>query len=163
MIQADQLKAFRQAAYQDLTREGDGTFELTDAILLTHPAYCLADLSLSPVFPRTWSSIYEALQDCRLQGPKLMQLYIKQMPTDVRPILSGDHTAWPGPDALTLQERTIEHQTTGIYRNRPITVGQGYSTIAWIPEDTGSLALPFLHERITCWETPIDKAVQHSR
>ena len=55
------------------------------------------------------------------------------MPIDVCPILAGDHTAWPRPDALTLQERTIEHQATGIYGNRPITVGQGYSTIAWIP------------------------------
>ena len=163
MIPADKLKTFRQAAYQYLTREGDATFELTDAILLTRHAYCLADLSLSPVFRRTWSSIYEALQNCRPQCHKLMQLYIQQMPTDVRPILAGDHTAWPRPDALTLQERTIEHQATGIYGNRPITVGQGYSTIAWIPEDTGSWALPFLHERITCWETLIDKAVQHSR
>jgi hypothetical protein len=142
MIQADQLKAFRQAAYQYLTREGEATFELTDAILLTRHAYCLADLSLSPGFRRTWSSIYEAWQDCRPQRHKLMQLDIKQMPTDVRPILSGDHTAWPRPDALALQERTIEHQATGIYGNRPITVGQGYSTIAGIPEDTGSWALP---------------------
>lgn len=47
----------------------------------------------------------------------------------------------------------------GIYGNRPITVGQGYSTIAWIPEDAGSWALPLRHERITSWETPIDKAV----
>jgi hypothetical protein len=92
-----------------------------------------------------------------------MQLYIKQMPTDVRPILAGDQTAWPRPDALTLQERTIEYQATGIYGNRPITVGQGYSTIAGIPEDTGSWVLPFLHERITCWETPIDQAGLHSR
>ncbi|MFB2923736.1 hypothetical protein [Aerosakkonema funiforme] len=39
-----------------------------------------------------------------------MQLYIQQMPTDVRPILAGDRTSWSRPDALTLQERTIEHQ-----------------------------------------------------
>ena len=101
MIQADKLKAFRQEAYQHLTRAKDATFELTDAVLLTRHAYCLADLSLSPVFRRAWSSIYEALQDCRPQRHKLMQLYIKQMPTDVRPILSGDPTAWPRPDALS--------------------------------------------------------------
>ncbi len=71
------------------------------------------------MFRRTWSSIYEALQDCRPQRHKLMQLDIKQMPTDVRPILSGDHTAWPRLDALTLQERTLEHQQPGIYGNRP--------------------------------------------
>jgi DDE superfamily endonuclease len=159
MTQADKLKAFRQAAYQYLTRAKDATFELTDAVLLTRHAYCLADLSLCPAFRRSWSSIYEALQDCRPQRNKLMRLYIKQMPTDLRPVLAGDHTVWPRPDALTLQERTIEHQATGVYGNRPITVGQGYSTIAWIPEDTGSWALPLRHERITSWETPIDKAV----
>lgn len=38
-------------------------------------------------------------------------------------------------------------------------LGQGYSTIAWIPEDEGSWALPFRHERITSWENPISKAV----
>ncbi len=33
MIQADKLKAFRQAAYQHLTRAKDATFELADAVL----------------------------------------------------------------------------------------------------------------------------------
>lgn len=40
MIEVDKLKAFRQAAYQHLTRAKDATFELTDAILLTRYAYC---------------------------------------------------------------------------------------------------------------------------
>ncbi len=62
-------------------------------------------------------------------------------------------------DAHTLQERTIEHQASGIDGNRPITIGQGYSTIAWIPEDALSWALPLRHERITSWENPIKKAV----
>jgi len=50
--------AFRQAAYQHLGKARDATFELTDAVLLTRTAYCLADLSLCPVFVRKWSSIY---------------------------------------------------------------------------------------------------------
>jgi hypothetical protein len=62
------LKEFRQAAYQYLCRAHDATFELTDAILLTRHVHCLADLSLCPVFGRRWSSIYEALQDCRRAG-----------------------------------------------------------------------------------------------
>ncbi|MFN6488108.1 MULTISPECIES: NF041680 family putative transposase [unclassified Nostoc] len=152
------LEEFRQAAYQHLGRAHDATFELTDAILLTRNAYSLADLSLSPVFRRKWPSIYEALQDSRPQRQKLMQLYIKQMPTHGRPLLAGDHTAWSRPDAVTLQERTIEHSSVTVAGNKPITVGQGYSTIAWIPEDSGSWALPLRHERITSWENPIQKA-----
>ncbi|MCF2145979.1 transposase [Desmonostoc muscorum LEGE 12446] len=152
------LKEFRQAAYSYLGRAHDATFELMDAILLTRNAYSLADLSLSPVFRRKWPSIYEALQDSRPQRQKLMQLYIKQMPQQGRPLLAGDHTAWSRPDAVTLIERTIEHTSVTITGNKPITVGQGYSTIAWIPEDSGSWALPLRHERITSWENPIQKA-----
>jgi hypothetical protein len=36
-------------------------------------------------------------------------------------------------------------------------VGQGYSTIAIIPETEGSWALPLLHERITSFTNPIEK------
>ncbi len=144
-----QLKGFRQDAYDYLGKAHDATFELMDAVMLTRNAYCLADFSLCPVFRRKWSSIYEALQDCRPQRQKLMQLYIKQMPTQEQIILAGDHTAWSRPEAVTLQERTSEHYTAGGGGNRPITEGQGYSTIAWIPEAQGSWALPLRHERIT--------------
>ncbi|MHC5739292.1 NF041680 family putative transposase [Nostoc sp.] len=153
------LEEFRQVAYKYLGRAKDATFELTDAILLTRNVYSLADLSLSPVFRRKWSSIYEALQDSRPQRQKLMQLYIKQIPVEGRPLLAGDHTNWPRPDAVTLQERTYEHSGTSIAENKPISIGQGYSTIAWIPEKSGSWALPLRHERITSGESPIGKAV----
>ena len=153
------LEEFRQAAYKHLGRAHDATFELTDAILLSRNVYCLAELSLSPVFRRKWPSIYEALQDSRPQRQKLMQLYIKQIPTVARPLLAGDHTNWSRPDAVKLQERTYEHSGTSIAGNKPITIGQGYSTIAWIPENEGSWALPLRHERITSAESPISKAI----
>jgi len=57
-----------------------------------------------------------------------------------------------------LRDRTVEHQPTKIIGNKPITIGQGFSTLAWIPEEEGSWALPLLHERITSTETPIVKA-----
>lgn len=102
------LKTFRQAAYNHLGKAHDATFELTDAVLLTRNAHCLADLSLCPLFRRQWPSIYEALQDCRPQRNRLMRLYIQQMPLDVRPLIAVDHTVWPRLDAVTLQDRTIE-------------------------------------------------------
>jgi hypothetical protein len=154
-----QLKDFRQAAYNLLCKAKDATFELMDAVLLTRNAYSLADLSLCPVFQRKWSSIYEAIQDTRPQRNKLMRLYIEQIPKQGRIILAGDHTAWSRPDAKTLKERTYEHYTQGGFGGRPVTLGYGYSTIAWVPETQGSWALPLRNERITSWENPIDKAV----
>ncbi|MHC5819719.1 MAG: hypothetical protein ACYT04_28555 [Nostoc sp.] len=53
----------------------------------------------------------------------MMQLYIKQIPVEGRPLLAGDHTNWSRPDAVTLQERTYEHSGTSIAANKPITIG----------------------------------------
>lgn len=156
------LKAFRQAAYKNLCRAHDAMFELKDAIIVTRKVCSLAELSLSPVFRRKWSSVYEAVQDSRPQRNKLMRLYIEQITTTEkksRIILAGDHTAWARPDSVTLQDRTNEHYCVGIPSSKPVAPGQGYSTIVWVPEDSGSWALPLRHERITSWESPISKAV----
>ncbi len=56
-MQVDKLKTFRQEVYNRLGAARDATFELTDAVLLTRNASCLADLSLSPVFRRLRSNL----------------------------------------------------------------------------------------------------------
>nr|WP_293038826.1 NF041680 family putative transposase [Moorena sp. SIO1F2] len=129
-----------------------------DAVLTTRNSSSLADFSLSPFFRRQWSSVYEVLEDSRPSRNKLMRLYINQMPTEERPVLGVDHTLWERLHSPTLQDRTYQHQPNGISYKKPISIGQGYSTIAWIPEAKGSWALPLRHERITSWENPISKA-----
>lgn len=118
-------------------------------------ASCLAEFSLSPLFNRQWSSIYEALQDCRPDRKKLMMLYGEELEQQVPPtehiLVAIDHTAWGRPDAKTLQDRTHEY-------HKGVIIGQGYSTIAWIPEAEGSWALPLLHERISSGSSPILQA-----
>jgi hypothetical protein len=92
-----------------------------------------------------------------------MRRYIDQMPTTKRPIQAGEHTLWSRPYAKTLPERTDEHQATPVSGNRPVGIGQGWSTLAWIPPVDGSWALPWPHQRLTSWESPISKAVWQLR
>lgn len=147
-----------------LTGNGkDALFDLMDAVLVSRSVYSFAELSVAPVFRRQWSSLYEALQDSNPPRWEWMGLYIEQMPQDERVVLAGDHTAWSRLQAKTLRERTYEHQATPISGAKPVTLGQGYSTIAWIPEEQGSWALPLLHERITSAESPISKAIVQLR
>lgn len=72
--------------------------------------------------------------------------------------MAGDHTPWPRTEAPTLKDRTYEHGAK-VISGKPITLGHGYSTLAWIPKEKGSWALPLGHERITSHETPITRAV----
>ncbi len=151
------LSKFRKEIYHLLGSAKDSTFELMDAVITTKNVDSLAELSLSPLFRRKWSSIYEAIQDCRPNRNKLMKCYLHQMPTEPRIILAGDHTPFPRTEAPTLKDRTYEHGAK-VISGKPITLGHGYSTLAWIPEKKGSWALPLRHERITSFETPLTKA-----
>ena len=136
--QLNKLIAFRQAAYECLGNARDALFELGDAVLVTPHVRSLAELSLAPVVRRRWPSVYAAVAEAHPERSKLLRLYVAQMPLTARPVLAGDHTAWPRPKAYTLRDRTVEHQPTAVPGNRPITLGQGYSTLVWVPEPTGS-------------------------
>ena len=156
----NRLIQFRQAAHALFGTARDALFELSDAVLTTPAAQSFAHFSCSRYFRRSWPSVYEALQDGRPQREQLMQLYSQPVSVKDRPILAGDHTAWPRPTAYTLRDRTVEHQPTPVPGNRPITLGHGYSSLVWVPEAKGSWALPLLHERITTTESAFDKAQQ---
>ena len=159
----NKLIQFRQAAYAYVGTAKDALFELCDAVIDTPAANSFAELSCSKYFRRRWPSVYEALQDGRPDRKALMRLYCQHIHQDVRPTLVGDHTAWPRPSAYTMADRTVEHQPTPIPGNRPITLGHGYSTLVWTPENKGSWALPLLHERISSQETSFEKASQQLR
>lgn len=154
-MEYDRYQKFRQQTYQMLGKAKDATFELMDSVMTTRNVGCLAELSLSPLFRRKWSSTYEALEDSRPNRNKLMKRYIKEMPSSEYILLGIDHTAWSRRGAKTLKDRTYEHQASS---NNSVTVGQGYSTIAWLPDKQGSWSLPLRHERITSYEKPISKA-----
>jgi hypothetical protein len=163
MSHFDKLRIFRHTVYTLMGNGRDALFDLMDAVLVSRSVYSFAELSLSPVFRRQWSSLYESLQDSEPPRVELMGLYLEQIPQDQQIVLAGDHTAWSRLQAPTLRERTYEHQANPMSGAKPVTLGQGYSTIAWIPEAQGSWALPLLHERITSAETPIEKAAGQLR
>lgn len=165
--QLNNLIEFRQACYGRLGRAKDALFELSDALLTTPSLPSLAHLSVSPLFRRRWPSVYEALQDATPDRLALLKLYSSHVhatayPTLLTPtvLLAGDNTGWPRPLARTLPQRTYLHQPQPIpaLGGRPVTAGHGYSTVAWIPHDEGSWALPLLHERVRPDENALNKA-----
>lgn len=157
------LREFRHKVYALMRNGRDALFDLMDAVLVSRSVCSFAELSVSPVCRRQWSSLYEALQDSEPPRAKLMELYVEHIVPDQQMVIAGDHTAWSRLQAETLKERTYEHQANPMSGAKSITVGHGYSTIAWIPEEQGSWALPLLHERITSAETPIEKAATQLR
>jgi hypothetical protein len=161
-MKLDRLKNFRQSAYSLLGNARDAIMDLLDAVIGTSSVHSFAELSLSPFFRRKWPSLYEALEDGQPDREELMKLYIEQIPRTGRVILAGDPTAGPRLYAETLKDRTFEHEPKTL-GDKPITLGHGYSTLAWIPESEGSWAMPLRHERITSFDSPLTLASSQLR
>ncbi len=155
-----ELKAFRKQAYNLLCKGKDSLFDLMDAALTSRRLSSFAELSLSPLYRRQWSSLYKVLERSRPAHQALMELYCEHLPSNEQVVLAGDHSAWPRLWSKSLTERTYEHHPQASPGGKPITVGQGYSSLVCIPELSGSWVLPLLHERITSFETPLEKAAQ---
>lgn len=84
--QYPKFQTFRQAWYRCLGTARDAVFKLGDAVLLTPVVSSFAEFSLSPVFRQRWPSVYEALQDGRLDRRALLSVYLKEMPAEGRPL-----------------------------------------------------------------------------
>jgi len=65
MNSLEKIEKFRKQIYQILGNARDALFDLMDEVLTTRQITSFVELSLSPLFCRKWSSIYEALQDDR--------------------------------------------------------------------------------------------------
>ncbi len=148
----NQLREFRQTLYETLGNARDTIFDLMDAVLVSGCIMSYVSLSQSPVFRRQWPSIYEEIQDSQLPRATVRKLLVSRI-SNQQPLLAGDATRWNRPAAKTIKDRTSSGGS-----NQAITVGHSYSTLAWIPEEEGSWALPVCHERITSFETPGSRA-----
>jgi len=148
----EQLNQFRQSLYRQLGKAKDAMFDLMDAVLVSPSIASFVSLSQSPVFRRQWPSIYAALQDGRIPYSKVHRGLVGRVTGEGQPILAGDRTVWPRPDAPTLRERTYEGGTAKHQQ------GHSYSTLVWVPEESGSWVLPLRHERISSFETPAKRA-----
>jgi hypothetical protein len=165
--QLSKLATFRQAIYTCFLKAGEVLFEMIDALLLSPRLGSFPELSCVPVFRRQWPSLYESLQDGKVDQEKLLETLTEQLPETERPVLVGDHTSWARPQARTLKDRSFQHQPTPIKGQKPITLGHGYSTLGMVRPAArsdqkigGSWFLPLLHERIESTTTPSKKAAE---
>jgi hypothetical protein len=138
--------------------------KVMDAVLMTRSVYSFVELSVSPVFRRKWSSIYEALEDGNPPRCELMQLYIQQLPKIEQLVLAGDHTAWPRLEAVTLKERTYEHQAKAFVRGETSNRGtrlQHYSLDSVKHKGVGHYPCYMSGSQVS--ENPLEKAAAQLR
>ncbi len=74
------LNEFRHMVYGCFKRAGDALFNTLDALSSETTAYSFPELSLSPLFERRWSSLYEAFEDGQIEASQLRQVFVQFAP-----------------------------------------------------------------------------------
>ena len=130
--QINNLIEFRQAVHQTgLSKNRDALFELVDALIERPHARCAAEISLSPLFRRSWSSLYKAVEKGKVNETSLASLFVRQVPTTGVQVYPLDSTMWAHPAARTLDGLVYGPSPTQALKRHSIVQGHEYSLLGW--------------------------------
>jgi hypothetical protein len=161
MEQLNRLTAFRQEVYDKiLTKRRDAQQEALDALLLSPPVHSFPELSLSPAFRRTWSSLYKALEAGEQDETTYRDLIMRQLPSKHGMVFPLDESAVPRPDAPTLEDRGFVHSATPATCGASIVIGHSYSVLAYCAEPETSWTLPVSVRRVPTKRDAVEIGVE---
>jgi DDE superfamily endonuclease len=166
-----QFQNFRQKLYNCFESCSDACMDLLDALAGNTGASSIAELSLNPLFQRSYNSIYKAIKESfnttspetnneaevEEEKPNNLIRVVSELidQPQQRPfyLFATDTTPHPRPYARTLAERGYIYQPNTIKGNKPINIGHSYSIISVLPEkETGNVApwsIPISGERVS--------------
>ena len=144
------LAQFRLDLYQALPYRRDTLLDLLDALSSNTTARSVVELSLSPFFRRTYSSITDGIghffQATALEKETeersawaqeivgLVAPYLPPPSTRKFWLFGIDVTSQPRPYAATLADRTYVYQPNTLAGNKPVNIGHQSSVLAYLPE-----------------------------
>jgi hypothetical protein len=154
------LPAFREDLYDFFPRRADATMNLIDAISCNSSATSPVELSLDPLFPRQYRSIFDAVGNFFVpEDPENKEKERAEHQCMIASIIAGhiplpehrpfyligmDATPEPRPFANTLKDRGIQYYPNPAPGNKPITVGHSYSVLAALPEKMDQGLAPWI-------------------
>jgi hypothetical protein len=142
-------------------RSPDALFELVDALSSEPQARTLPELSLSPSFRRKWPSVYEALEDGRVNQRRWSEVWTQAVLAQHQgPVwVSVDSTSIARPEAETSPDRGIIYLPNLPHATRPVSVGWQFSTVMLLPEYPSGWGAILSQRRITSAETAVSVAI----
>ncbi len=161
------LDHLRQQMYDCFERSRDALFNLSDALLSESQARSLPELSLSVFFQRRWPSVYEALQDGRINVKRLRESFVQAL-------LEGkaaDEPIWVGLDSSSMQrleaessrDRGMIYVPNMPHATKPVSAGWQFSTVMLLPEEPSSWVGILDQRRIESSQTAIEVGIDQLR
>jgi hypothetical protein len=151
------LTTFRHTLYTTcFTRARDALFDVADALLTDTQARSFVELSQAQSFQRAWPSLYEALEDGRIERPALHRLFVSFLPAALlgtRLTLGLDVSSILRPDAHTSSDRTLVHRSNLPPDATPVGPGWQFSALVVLPDPVSAATYVLDTRRIPSSET----------
>jgi DDE superfamily endonuclease len=160
------LQWFRHELYHCFTRAADALFDLADALLTDPSARAFVELSQAASFQHAWPSLYEALEDGRIDRAALMRLFVAALPQRMggtRLLLGLDTSSILRPEALTSADRTLVYRPNLPADATPVAPGWCFSSVVVLPEPVSSWTYVLDNRRVPSTETADTIGVQQLR
>ncbi|MEK7833493.1 MAG: transposase, partial [Acidobacteriota bacterium] len=143
------IERFRKAVYQSFTRRKDAGLDLIDALTSAEQVESPVAVSESPLFQRQFSSVYDALNEGRLDTEAAQRALADAHPPDAETIAgyevyATDCTDHNHPEAETLRDRTQSKKG----KQAPVQVGHRYSWVVRVVQRAPSWCLPQSVKRV---------------
>ncbi len=161
------LDHLRQQIYSCFERSRDALFNVSDALVSESQARSLPELSLSVFFERQWSSVYEALQDGRINVERLRKVFVEALieskPTDEPIWLGIDSSGMQRLEADSSRDRGMIYVPNMPHATKPVSVGYQFSTLMLLPEQPSSWVGILDQRRIGSDQTAIAVGIEQLR
>lgn len=134
------LKDFRHGVYGCFGKARDALFNLVDALASETSARSFPELSFSPFFERTWASLYEALEDGRIDAERLREVFLDfaPLPEPGQFVFLGiDTSNLYRPEAETAADRTLVKIATLPSDTHVTSPGWVISSVVLLPTFAG--------------------------
>jgi hypothetical protein len=165
----EQLKQFRQQLHSSFAYRADTIMDLLDALSSNTTAKSTVELSLNPLFRRSYGSVYDGIQQFSVTAEatdesndeqQLVRLISSHLPAPQQKkywLFGVDVTPAPRRFARTLGDRGYVYQPNTIVSNKPVTIGHQYSALVLFPEkpqvSSPTWVVPLSLRRVTTQET----------
>jgi hypothetical protein len=157
------LEVYRHTLYHEcFTRAADALFELADALLTDLSARSLVELSQAACFRRAWPSLYQALQDGRIDRTALIRLFAQMLPqrlVGTRLVLGLDISSILRPEAETARDRTLVYRSNLPASATPVGPGWCFSALVVLPDPVSSWTYILDHRRVPSSQTATSSGV----
>jgi len=164
------LEQFRLDLYKNLPYRQDTLFDLLDALSSNTTARSVVELSLSPFFRRSYSSITDGIDNFfqeAEEGTEKRRMWEQELvgvigsylvPPQKRKfwLFGIDVTPLPRPFAKKLKDRTYVYEPNTLKGNKPVNIGHEHSVLVYLPEKEEGASpwlVPLIVRRVSSKET----------